>query len=174
MVVAFIKKWQNSAKNWHDFRKNLVDLVETWNDLKYFWKKYIFFKFTFFCHQCIKTWFVSIFQSFLMNATQLFTCDGSTKSPPGSGAPSMMPSIPGSSNPDKANPSTHVFIQGWMLMSLAVSIFVPKSSKLLWFLRAHFARNKDTKWEPFSTANFEGRFYSNLAVFTWKIDDFWI
>ena len=81
-----------------------------------------------------------------MNATQLFTCDGSTKSPPGSGAGAMVPgSNPSESQQDKANPATHVFIQGWMIMSLAVSIFVPKSSKLLWFLRNHFARNKDSK-----------------------------
>ena len=45
----------------------------------------------------------------------------------------------------KANPQYYVFIQGWMVLSLAVSIFVPKSSKLLWFLRTHFARNKDEK-----------------------------
>lgn len=86
-----------------------------------------------------------------MNATQLFTCDGAAKTPsPGSEKTSTGSSGPNnavnSANPqDKANPATHVFIQGWMLMSLAVSIFVPKSSKLLWFLRAHFARNKDSK-----------------------------
>ena len=89
-----------------------------------------------------------IFQSFLMNATQLFNCDGATKSPPGSGAPP--PGRPASPNlsaqGDKSNPATHVFIQGWMLMAVAVSIFVPRSSKLLWFLRNHFARNKDSKY----------------------------
>ena len=88
-----------------------------------------------------------------MNATQLFTCDGATKSPPGSGVTSSVGTngsahsalTPPSSGLDKSNPPTHVFIQGWMLMSLAISIFVPKSSKLLWFLRAHFSRNKDSK-----------------------------
>ena len=83
-----------------------------------------------------------------MNATQLFNCDGATKSPPGSGAPP--PGRPASPNlsaqGDKSNPATHVFIQGWMLMAVAVSIFVPRSSKLLWFLRNHFARNKDSKY----------------------------
>ena len=113
-----------------------------------------------------------------MNATQLFTCDGTTKSPPGGGtfnngptsglasttgpnnhlstgtppgggagtnnASSASSNMSGASS-DKSNPATHVFIQGWMLMSLAVSVFVPKSSKLLWFLRNHFARNKDSK-----------------------------
>ena len=100
---------------------------------------------------------LSHFQSFLMNATQLFTCDGATKSPPGSGVTSSVgtngsahsASTPSSSGLDKSNPPTHVFIQGWMLMSLAISIFVPKSSKLLWFLRAHFSRNKDSVvWKP--------------------------
>ena len=86
-----------------------------------------------------------------MNATQLFTCDGATKSPPGSVAGPMVPGLGSKAKEghegqqDKANPATHVFIQGWMIMSLAVSIFVPKSSKLLWFLRTHFARNKDSK-----------------------------
>ena len=83
-----------------------------------------------------------------MNATQLFTCDGATKSPPGSGLTSGTNgthSTSVSAGLDKSNPPTHVFIQGWMLMSLAISIFVPKSSKLLWFLRTHFARNKDSR-----------------------------
>ena len=31
-----------------------------------------------------------------------------------------------------------------MLMAIAVSVFVPKSSKLLWLLRTHFSRNKDS------------------------------
>lgn len=92
-----------------------------------------------------------IFQSFLMNATQLFNCDGATKSPPGSGGPPPGERRPASPNlsvggADKSNPATHVFIQGWMLMAVAVSIFVPRSSKLLWFLRNHFARNKDSKY----------------------------
>ena len=30
-------------------------------------------------------------------------------------------------------------------MALAVSVFVPKDSRILWFLRTHFARNKDNK-----------------------------
>ena len=92
--------------------------------------------------------FSCLFQSFLMNATQLFNCDGgATKSPPGSGAlPPGRPASPNLSGGDKSNPATHVFIQGWMLMAVAVSIFVPRSSKLLWFLRNHFARNKDSKY----------------------------
>jgi hypothetical protein len=33
-----------------------------------------------------------------------------------------------------------------MMMAMAVSIFVPRSSKLLWFLRTHFNRCKDAKY----------------------------
>ena len=77
-----------------------------------------------------------------MNATQLFSCDSSgaqKMSPPGSNpAPNAAQGSDGKSNPC-------VFIQGWMLMSIAVSVFVLKSSKLLWFLRTHFNRNKETK-----------------------------
>lgn len=95
-----------------------------------------------------------------MNATQLFSCDGSgakQSSPPsphaggigGTGGSSSMQQGAGGggggSADSKANPSNCVFIQGWMLMAMAISIFVPKDSKLLWFMRAHFNRNKDTK-----------------------------
>ena len=105
-----------------------------------------------------------IFQSFLMNATQLFNCDGATKSPPGSGGPPpggrpASPNLSAVGGADKSNPATHVFIQGWMLMAVAVSIFVPRSSKLLWFLRNHFARNKDSKYVFFDqNAAFHARF----------------
>ena len=66
----------------------------------------------------------------------------------GFGAPTGHPgsgSSQSSSGDSKANPSNWVFMQGWMLMAMAVSVFVPKDSKLLWFLRTHFARNKDSK-----------------------------
>lgn len=46
-----------------------------------------------------------------------------------------------------ADPANWVFMQGWMLMSLAVSIFVPRESRILWLLRTHFARNKDPMTE---------------------------
>ena len=99
-----------------------------------------------------------------MNATQLFSCDGSgakQSSPPsphgGIGSSSAMQqqqqqqqavvvAVGGCAADSKANPSNCVFIQGWMLMAMAISIFVPKDSKLLWFMRAHFNRNKDTKY----------------------------
>ena len=78
-----------------------------------------------------------------MNATNLFSCDSSSaaKTSPQSVNPPLIQSD------SKANPPNTVFIQGWMLLAIAVSIFVPKNSKLLWFLRAHFNRNKDSKYE---------------------------
>jgi hypothetical protein len=39
-----------------------------------------------------------------------------------------------------------LYAQAWMMMAMAVSIFVPRSSKLLWFLRTHFNRCKDAKY----------------------------
>jgi hypothetical protein len=39
-----------------------------------------------------------------------------------------------------------IYAQAWMMMAMAVSIFVPRSSKLLWFLRTHFNRCKDAKY----------------------------
>ncbi|XP_059480674.1 uncharacterized protein CG43867 isoform X5 [Neocloeon triangulifer] len=47
----------------------------------------------------------------------------------------------------KANPPSFVFIQGWQLLALAVSLFLPRNSRLLWFLRLHLARNADSKTE---------------------------
>ena len=41
-----------------------------------------------------------------------------------------------------------------MLLAMAVSICVPKNSKLLWFLRAHFNRNKDPKTETGKYASY--------------------
>ncbi|XP_049312429.1 uncharacterized protein CG43867 isoform X9 [Bactrocera dorsalis] len=47
----------------------------------------------------------------------------------------------------KSNPPAYSFVQGWQLLSLAVSLFVPKSSRLLWYLKLHLSRNADTKTE---------------------------
>ncbi|XP_055915624.1 uncharacterized protein CG43867 isoform X10 [Eupeodes corollae] len=47
----------------------------------------------------------------------------------------------------KSNPPAYTFVQGWQLLSLAVSLFVPKSSRLLWYLKLHLSRNADTKTE---------------------------
>ncbi|ALC48289.1 CG43867 [Drosophila busckii] len=47
----------------------------------------------------------------------------------------------------KSNPPAYSFVQGWQLLALAVSLFVPKSSRLLWYLKLHLSRNADTKTE---------------------------
>lgn len=47
----------------------------------------------------------------------------------------------------KTNPPPFVFVQGWQLLALAVSLFVPKNNKLLWYLKLHLRRNADTKTE---------------------------
>ncbi|XP_055545921.1 uncharacterized protein CG43867 isoform X5 [Wyeomyia smithii] len=87
----------------------------------------------------------------LLCATQsLFTCDtqqGNTTQANGSSptsiqAPSAVPIID-----CKSNPPAYTFIQGWQLLSLAVSLFVPKNSRLLWYLKLHLSRNADSKTE---------------------------
>ncbi|KAG5682451.1 hypothetical protein PVAND_011802 [Polypedilum vanderplanki] len=54
----------------------------------------------------------------------------------------------------KSNPPSFTFIQGWQLLSLAVSLFVPKNSRLLWFLKLHLARSSDTKTETGKYASY--------------------
>ena len=57
-----------------------------------------------------------------------------------------IPHIPASDC--KSNPPNFTFIQGWQLLALAVSLYVPKNSRLLWFLKLHLSRNSiDTKAE---------------------------
>lgn len=83
-----------------------------------------------------------------MNATHLFACDGSgQKSVAGSSAAGSASSGPSASaSPAVLDPASEcVFLQGWMLMSMAVSIFVPRDSRILWFLRAHFDRSSNPR-----------------------------
>ncbi|XP_032309102.1 uncharacterized protein CG43867 isoform X10 [Drosophila ananassae] len=47
----------------------------------------------------------------------------------------------------KSNPPAYSFVQGWQLLALAVSLFVPRSSRLLWYLKLHLSRNADSKTE---------------------------
>ncbi|XP_049826085.1 uncharacterized protein CG43867 isoform X7 [Aethina tumida] len=44
---------------------------------------------------------------------------------------------------DAKGPPSYTLLQGWQLLALAVSLFVPKSSRLLWFLKLHLQRNAD-------------------------------
>ncbi|XP_026825799.1 uncharacterized protein CG43867 isoform X5 [Ooceraea biroi] len=47
----------------------------------------------------------------------------------------------------KSNPAQFVLIQGWQLLALAVSLFLPKNNRLLWYLKLHLQRNADSKTE---------------------------
>ncbi|KAH8419915.1 hypothetical protein KR009_003841 [Drosophila setifemur] len=87
----------------------------------------------------------------LLCATQsLFTCDtqqaghaqANGSSPTSIQAPAAAPIID-----CKSNPPAYSFVQGWQLLALAVSLFVPRSSRLLWYLKLHLSRNADTKTE---------------------------
>ncbi|XP_016986440.1 uncharacterized protein CG43867 isoform X5 [Drosophila rhopaloa] len=87
----------------------------------------------------------------LLCATQsLFTCDtqqaghaqANGSSPTSIQAPAAPPIID-----CKSNPPAYSFVQGWQLLALAVSLFVPRSSRLLWYLKLHLSRNADTKTE---------------------------
>ncbi|XP_017006535.2 uncharacterized protein CG43867 isoform X2 [Drosophila takahashii] len=90
-------------------------------------------------------------QQLLLCATQsLFTCDtqqaghaqANGSSPTSIQAPAATPIID-----CKSNPPAYSFVQGWQLLALAVSLFVPRSSRLLWYLKLHLSRNADTKTE---------------------------
>uniref|UniRef100_A0A1Y1LP69 PH domain-containing protein n=1 Tax=Photinus pyralis TaxID=7054 RepID=A0A1Y1LP69_PHOPY len=48
---------------------------------------------------------------------------------------------------DHKGPPSYTLIQGWQLLALSVSLFVPKSSRLLWFLKHHLQRNADNRTE---------------------------
>ncbi|XP_065563774.1 uncharacterized protein CG43867-like [Artemia franciscana] len=95
-------------------------------------------------------------RQFLLCATQsLFACEAQKGSPTSStNTASSNPGVftPTQTNligapPEKSTPPAHVILQGWQLLALAVSLFVPKSHKLLWFLRVHLRRNAEPKTE---------------------------
>ncbi|XP_055841558.1 uncharacterized protein CG43867 isoform X4 [Episyrphus balteatus] len=87
----------------------------------------------------------------LLCATQsLFTCDtqqGGAAQANGSSPTSIQAPVLPAIIDCKSNPPAYTFVQGWQLLSLAVSLFVPKSSRLLWYLKLHLSRNADTKTE---------------------------
>ncbi|XP_037914351.1 uncharacterized protein CG43867 isoform X5 [Hermetia illucens] len=87
----------------------------------------------------------------LLCATQsLFTCDtqqGGAAQANGS-SPTSIQAPPSAPIIDcKSNPPAYTFVQGWQLLSLAVSLFVPKNNRLLWYLKLHLSRNADSKSE---------------------------
>ncbi|XP_046599805.1 uncharacterized protein CG43867 isoform X8 [Neodiprion lecontei] len=98
----------------------------------------------------------------LLCATQsLFTCD--TQSPTASGGSENAdaqstastshspPLTQAHSTPTildcKTNPAQYVLVQGWQLLALAVSLFLPRNNRLLWYLKLHLNRNADSKTE---------------------------
>lgn len=100
-------------------------------------------------------------QQLLLCATQsLFTCD--TQGPGSSGAGDNAdnqstcssshspPLAQGHSSSNlldcKTNPAQYVLVQGWQLLALAVSLFLPRNNRLLWYLKLHLQRNAETKW----------------------------
>ncbi|XP_065095487.1 uncharacterized protein CG43867 isoform X5 [Ochlerotatus camptorhynchus] len=89
-------------------------------------------------------------QQLLLCATQsLFTCDtlqGNSAQANGS-SPTSIQAPPVPPIDCKSNPPVYTFIQGWQLLSLAVSLFVPKNNRLLWYLKLHLSRNADSKTE---------------------------
>ncbi|KAL1138524.1 hypothetical protein AAG570_008587 [Ranatra chinensis] len=89
-------------------------------------------------------------QQLLLCATQsLFACDGagSPTAPPAAATGSGASGAPTPHEICKANPPQFAFVQAWQLLALAVSLFVPKNNKLLWYLKLHLQRNTDTKTE---------------------------
>ncbi|CAN7938127.1 unnamed protein product [Ixodes hexagonus] len=99
-------------------------------------------------------------QQLLLCATQsLFLCDTTSSGDKGSPTSNCAPSPEKGGSPkggphlspcppeSKQNPPPFVFIQGWQLLALAVSLFPPRN-RTLWYLRAHLQRNADTKSEP--------------------------
>ncbi|XP_041981680.1 uncharacterized protein CG43867 isoform X2 [Aricia agestis] len=96
-------------------------------------------------------------QQLLLCATQsLFTCDSGASSVGGdnkgdqtqhsAGSPSSI-QAPLISVDCKSNPPTYSFVQGWQLLALAVSLFVPRNNRLLWYLKLHLSRHSDSKTE---------------------------
>jgi hypothetical protein len=106
---------------------------------------------TFFIFLCL--------QQLLLCATQsLFACDSSSSSGNGGGgsgaggmqrgSPTSLQATPPPAPPlldCKTNPPTFVFVQGWQLLALAVSLFIPRNNRLLWYLKLHLHRNADSK-----------------------------
>ncbi|XP_044001219.1 uncharacterized protein CG43867-like isoform X4 [Aphidius gifuensis] len=98
----------------------------------------------------------------LLCATQsLFTCDTQSPAANGGGENADAQSTASTSHSPtltqghstsnildcKTNPAQYVLVQGWQLLSLAVSLFLPKNNRLLWYLKLHLQRNADSKTE---------------------------
>ncbi|XP_022667978.1 pleckstrin homology domain-containing family H member 1-like isoform X4 [Varroa destructor] len=95
-------------------------------------------------------------QQFLLCATQsLFLCDSNERlmredsklsdSLPSPGDKACAP-VAFASTESKLNPAPFVFIQGFQLLAIALSLFQPRS-RVLWFLRQHLTRVGDANTE---------------------------
>lgn len=65
-----------------------------------------------------------------------FLCDGSPTSPTASVV---------DLTDSKLNPTSNVMLQGWQLLSMAVSLFLPKQT-VTWLLKVHLHRHADTRF----------------------------
>ncbi|XP_043480963.1 uncharacterized protein CG43867 isoform X2 [Leptopilina heterotoma] len=98
----------------------------------------------------------------LLCATQsLFTCDTQNPAANGGGENADVLSTASTSHSPpltqghstsnvlecKTNPAQYVLVQGWQLLALAVSLFLPRNNRLLWYLKLHLQRNADSKTE---------------------------
>ncbi|XP_014300262.1 uncharacterized protein CG43867 isoform X2 [Microplitis demolitor] len=101
-------------------------------------------------------------QQLLLCATQsLFTCDTQSPAANGGGENADAQSTASTSHSPpltqghstsnildcKTNPAQYVLVQGWQLLALAVSLFLPRNNRLLWYLKLHLQRNADSKTE---------------------------
>lgn len=75
-------------------------------------------------------------QNLLCGSHSWFTCDASPTSPTNS----LM-----DLSDSKLNPNNSVFVQGWQLLAMCLSLFIPKQS-ILWYLKAHLQRNADPRY----------------------------
>ena len=77
------------------------------------------------------------FQNLLLcGSHSWFTCDASPTSPTNSLV---------DLSDSKLNPNNAVFVQGWQLLAMCLSLFIPKQS-ILWYLKAHLQRNADPRY----------------------------
>ena len=82
--------------------------------------------------------YLLLLQNFLLcGSHSWFLCDASPTSPTNS---------VGDLTESKLNPVSHVILQGWQLLAMCVSLFIPRQS-VLWFLKAHLQRNADPRYD---------------------------
>ena len=84
----------------------------------------------------------AIFQSLLLcGKHSWYMCHASPSSPTNS--------VVDMATESKSNPPSYVTIQGWQLLCMCVSLFIPKQS-VMWLVKLHLQRNADTRWELLS------------------------